>query len=426
MKFLLPYLLFFTFSTISFSQKIVEFRITTVSSDIGDMDGFGSGDSDPQWDATMNDGTTTGTFSHEQSGTNCPGTLTVNNTFFSKSYNCVLPNTYAFQWRAFEDDGVGSDANTGFQNVTINSASLTATTFTTISTYSATAAGTRCPSGGTVTWTITLQYRVIGNFLINTPPTSINASSNVVLVGDNVTLDVVGGTTNIGAANFTWYTGSCNGTQIGTGSSITVSVPAATTFFVNSVGTCATTCASILIGTTGLGATVENFQHSCENENLNIKFSTSNEINSDRFEIESLNESNLEWEKEIEFNSQGAENLPNEYHVSFIPSRSYNSTIFRLIEIDNDGKKTYYPLFFENCFTNNEIISVYPSPNNGVFQIQNGFIDNNTIILDNLGKKVDFTYENSIFTLNKPLNGTYYLIQNINGKNLVTDFQVQP
>lgn len=414
------------FQLISFSQRTVEFRITTVSSDIGDMDGFGSGDSDPQWDASMSDGVNSSNFSHEQSGTNCPGVLTLNNTFFSRSYNCALPNSFAFQWRAFEDDGVGADANTGFQNVTINSSSLTATTFTTIATYSATASGTRCPSGGTVTWTITLQYRVIGSFLVNTPPSSINASSNLVLVGDNVTLDVVGGTTNIGAANFTWYSGSCNGTPIGTGNSITTTLLSPTTFFVNSVGVCSTNCASITIGTTALGAEVENFKHSCENEQLNISFSTINENNSNRFEVESLNETTLEWEKEIEIPSMGAHNLPNNYNASFVPSRSSKTTIFRLVEIDNNGGKTFYPVFHEDCFTNDIEISIYPSPNAGVFQVDNVEIDSDTFILDNLGRKVEFSYENSILTLKKPIKGTYYLIQNKNGKNKVIDFQVQP
>jgi hypothetical protein len=122
----------------------------------------------------------------------------------------------------------------------------------------------------------------------------------------------------------------------------------------------------------------------------------------------------------------GTQNLPNDYNVSFVPSRLSKTTIFRLVEIDNNGEKKIYPVFHEDCFTKDNEISIYPSPNDGVFQIDNGEIDSNMFILDNLGRKVDFTYENSIFTLNKPQKGTYYLIQNKNGKNKVIDFHVQP
>lgn len=56
--------------------------------------------------------------------------------------------------------------------------------------------------------------------------------------GSPVTLSVIGGNLN-GAASWRWYTGSCGGTLVGTGNSITVSPGATTTYFVRGEGGCA-------------------------------------------------------------------------------------------------------------------------------------------------------------------------------------------
>lgn len=163
-----------------YSQKTVEFRITTVTSNINDMDGFGAGDSDPSWRASINDGSTASNFVFDLSGINCPGTRTVNDTFFSKVYNCSLPTSYTFTWSAFENDGIGSDANTGTHTISIPSSALTQPTFTNYGTYIATASGSNCSGGGTVTWSLTLQYRVTGSFVSAT-----NSQTNVTCFGGN-------------------------------------------------------------------------------------------------------------------------------------------------------------------------------------------------------------------------------------------------
>lgn len=224
---------------LAIGQKTVEFRITTVFSNVSDLDGFGAGDSDPQWDATINDGATSGSFSLELSGTNCPGTRTVNTTFFSKSYNCNIAPTYTLQWRGFEDDGIGSDANTGLLTVVIpgSSLSLTQTTFTNLATYTGTAGGTNCSGGGTVTWSITLQYRVIGNFLTSTAP-AIASVLGTVCPNTNITLTASGGTTGLGSTIY-WYSGpNGTGSLLGTGSSIIVAPIVTTTYYARREGTC--------------------------------------------------------------------------------------------------------------------------------------------------------------------------------------------
>ncbi|MGE0636401.1 MAG: T9SS type A sorting domain-containing protein [Bacteroidia bacterium] len=68
-----------------------------------------------------------------------------------------------------------------------------------------------------------------------------------ICTGSPTTLSVVGGSLGTGAT-WQWYTGSCNGTSAGTGTSITVSPVSTTTYYVNAVGTCNTTvCQSVAV-----------------------------------------------------------------------------------------------------------------------------------------------------------------------------------
>ncbi len=78
-------------------------------------------------------------------------------------------------------------------------------------------------------------------------PTSITASATNICGNETVLLTVQGGNLGTGG-NWTWYEGSCNGTQIGIGATISVNPTQTTTYFVNGVGTCGTTsCVSITI-----------------------------------------------------------------------------------------------------------------------------------------------------------------------------------
>ncbi len=154
----------------SLSQKIVQFRTSIVYSDVDDMDGFGSGDSDPQWDYEIIDLTfgTSDDGSTELGNTNCPGTLSLNDPFYSESFDCELPSSYRFIWSGFEDDAIGTDANTGDQIVNFSGLSINPnqTTWTNAIAYqTAFASGDPCGVGGTVTWRIQLQYRVLGSSL---------------------------------------------------------------------------------------------------------------------------------------------------------------------------------------------------------------------------------------------------------------------
>jgi len=77
---------------------------------------------------------------------------------------------------------------------------------------------------------------------------TINATSNTVCNGSSTTLSIATGDLNT-ATEWKWYTGSCGGTLIGTGNSITVSPQVATTYYVRGEGGCSApgACASITI-----------------------------------------------------------------------------------------------------------------------------------------------------------------------------------
>ena len=85
--------------------------------------------------------------------------------------------------------------------------------------------------------------------VLNTPssaPASASASPASVCSSGSTNLTVNGGALGTGAV-WNWYAGSCGGTFVGSGSSITVSASSSTTYFVSAVGSCNTTaCTSVL------------------------------------------------------------------------------------------------------------------------------------------------------------------------------------
>ena len=93
---------------------------------------------------------------------------------------------------------------------------------------------------GNTTYNNPKQYVVISNLTAiiptSTPPTSITGTSTIC-TGQSTNLTVVGGN-----ASSQWYTGSCGGTLVGTGTSITVSPATTTTYY---VGNAATTCSPV-------------------------------------------------------------------------------------------------------------------------------------------------------------------------------------
>ena len=86
---------------------------------------------------------------------------------------------------------------------------------------------------------ITGSNAVITVNSLSVAPTTISGTTTICS-GSSTTLTVSGGTIG-GGAVVNWYTGSCGGTLVGTGTSITVSPTANTTYYVRYEGTCSTT-----------------------------------------------------------------------------------------------------------------------------------------------------------------------------------------
>ena len=110
---------------------------------------------------------------------------------------------------------------------------------TTTTTYTVTAT-TTC--GQTATQSITITVNTP-----STPATSITATPATICAGQSSTLTLNGGSLGLGAS-WQWYSGSCGGTPVGTGTSITVTPGTTTTYFVRAEGTCnTTTCVSATV-----------------------------------------------------------------------------------------------------------------------------------------------------------------------------------
>ena len=101
--------------------------------------------------------------------------------------------------------------------------------------------GCNCPSG------YSGQFCEHSNCIVPDVP-SINASSLSNCGTQNTTLSISTGSLN-SASNWQWYSGSCGGTSEGSGTSISVSPTATTTYYVRGEGGCITpgSCASVTI-----------------------------------------------------------------------------------------------------------------------------------------------------------------------------------
>jgi Bacterial Ig-like domain/Ig-like domain CHU_C associated len=95
-------------------------------------------------------------------------------------------------------------------------------------------------------------FTTTANFVINAlsivPTTAIASSNLICATSGTVNLSITGGTLGAGAS-YKWYTGSCGGTLIGTGATLSnVFLNTTTTYFVRAEGTCnTTTCATVTV-----------------------------------------------------------------------------------------------------------------------------------------------------------------------------------
>jgi subtilisin-like proprotein convertase family protein len=80
------------------------------------------------------------------------------------------------------------------------------------------------------------------------PDVAVNSGNTTICSGNTTALSVVSGNLN-NATNWNWYSGSCGGTLVGTGTSISVSPTSTTTYFVRGEGGCvvAGTCSQLTV-----------------------------------------------------------------------------------------------------------------------------------------------------------------------------------
>jgi hypothetical protein len=162
------------------------------------------------------------------------------------SYNWNgVPYTASGDYTQAFENAAGCDSTVTL-HLTINQPSSAQVTATACSSY--TWNGQTYTNSGVYSYNTTnaagCDSTVTLTLTINTPSvvaTSITANPGFsITTGASVVLTVNGGSLGTGAV-WKWYRGSCGGTFVGTGSSITVSPTSTTTYFVRAEGLCNTT-----------------------------------------------------------------------------------------------------------------------------------------------------------------------------------------
>ncbi|MFI5150470.1 MAG: gliding motility-associated C-terminal domain-containing protein [Bacteroidia bacterium] len=101
-------------------------------------------------------------------------------------------------------------------------------------------AGNLCGQSAQICYPVTISTP-------STPAVSASANPNPICSGNPTTLSLSGGSLGSGAT-WDWYSGSCGGTLVGTGTSVSVSPVTSTTYYVRASGTCNTTaCVSVTV-----------------------------------------------------------------------------------------------------------------------------------------------------------------------------------
>lgn len=142
---------------------------------------------------------------------------------------------------------------TNFTGITAANVKIGDTSVTSITSFTSTQITAVIGTGTTGFVTVTTASGTATSdptvFTVNTSsvaPTNITGITTICN-GDSTTLTLVGGTSGTGGTA-QWFSGSCGGTLLGTGNSISVSPTTTTNYFVRYSGTCnTTTCASVIV-----------------------------------------------------------------------------------------------------------------------------------------------------------------------------------
>ncbi len=170
------------------------------------------------------------------------GTTTFTASMASAADSAVIPGAKDFQWQVSTDGVTWFDiGGANAVNYVINPLNLTD-----VNRYYRVLIAAQGNIG-----TPSCRYPSPAFFLTakipSLPAASVSRSKNNFCPGDAVTLRANGGLLGAGAS-WRWYTGSCGGTLVGTGTSLTVTPMVTTTYFVRAEGDCGpTTCTPITV-----------------------------------------------------------------------------------------------------------------------------------------------------------------------------------
>lgn len=123
------------------------------------------------------------------------------------------------------------------------------------------------------------------------------------------------------------------------------------------------------------------FTAHCQNDLVKINWTTASEVNNSHFVLQRSLMDN-QWIDITTINGQG--NSSTNVNYSFVDKNSYQNSMYRLIQVDFDGKKTFFnPISVqcsENKISNNMMI--YPNPFNGELNITLDNTDYKSVTLE--------------------------------------------
>ncbi len=133
------------------------------------------------------------------------------------------------------------------------------------------------------------------------------------------------------------------------------------------------------------------FQVSCEEDQIQIQWSTASELNSSHFEVEKSNDL-INWNLISETAAAGNSNINMDYQTSDI-ERSSDVIYYRLKQVDLNGESKVYGPISTLCEIESNSMKVYPNPTQGEYQVEINWTETSTNaqlqLLDLTGKVID-------------------------------------